>query len=165
MGDAQLSTELAALVARRLAERHGEFAVVGLARSGAAAARLLRATGLSVYASDASSSPEVRDVAMQLERDGASVQLGGHDLARLAHASVVVVSPGISPEAPPIAAARKAGVPVVSEVEVALRLLPALRYIATTGTNGKTTTTAHRALVACARPRSGRRGKYRHADF
>lgn len=142
MGDTQRSTELAALVARRLAERHGEFAVVGLARSGAAAARLLRATGLSVYASDASSSPDVRDVAMQLERDGASVQLGGHDLARLAHASVVVVSPGISPEAPPIAAARKAGVPVVSEVEVALRLLPALRYIATTGTNGKTTTTA-----------------------
>lgn len=70
------------------------------------------------------------------------VQVGGHDLARIAHASVVVVSPGVPPSAPPIAAARAADVPIVSEVEVALRLQPALRVIATTGTNGKTTTTA-----------------------
>ena len=54
MGDVESSQALAALVARRLAERRGEFAVIGLARSGEAAARLLRAAGLSVYASDAS---------------------------------------------------------------------------------------------------------------
>ena len=142
MGDARLPQDLASLVARRLAERRGEFAVVGLARSGAAAARLLRATGLSVYASDSTTSDAVREAAQQLEREGASVHVGGHDLARLAHASVVVVSPGIPPDAPPIVAARDAGVPIVSEVEIALRLQPALRFIATTGTNGKTTTTA-----------------------
>ncbi len=142
MGDARGPQELASLVARRLAERRGEFAVLGLARSGTAAVRLLRAAGLSVYASDASDSVAVRDTAKQLEREGASVQVGGHDLARLKRASVVVVSPGIPPDAPPVAAARAAGVPVVSEVEIALRLQPALRIIATTGTNGKTTTTA-----------------------
>ncbi|MBL0171426.1 MAG: UDP-N-acetylmuramoyl-L-alanine--D-glutamate ligase [Gemmatimonadaceae bacterium] len=136
------SPELAALVARRLAERDGEFAVVGLARSGTAAVRLLRAAGLSVYASDASASAAVHDTAAQLEGVGAKVQVGGHDLARLARAAVVVVSPGIPPEAAPLAAARAAGVPIVSEVEIALRLQPALRVIATTGTNGKTTTTA-----------------------
>jgi UDP-N-acetylmuramoylalanine--D-glutamate ligase len=142
MGDTRLPQDLASIVARRLAERHGEFAVLGLARSGAAAARLLRAAGLSVYASDASTAAEVRDAAAQLEREGASVHVGGHDLSRLAHASVLVVSPGIPPDAPPLLAARAAGVPIVSEVEVALRLQPALRFVAVTGTNGKTTTTA-----------------------
>ena len=142
MGETRLPQDLASLVARRLAERHGEFAVVGLARSGASAAHMLRAAGYSVYVSDASRDPDIRAAAEQLEREGASVQVGGHDLARLAHAAVVVVSPGIPPDAPPIKAARDAGVPVVSEIEVALRLQPALRVIATTGTNGKTTTTA-----------------------
>lgn len=136
------SQERAALVARRLAERRGEFAVLGLARSGCAAARLLRAAGLAVYASDASSSAAVRDNATALEREGVSVHVGGHDLARIAGASIVVVSPGIPPDAPPIVAAKRAQVPVVSEVEVALRLQPGLRIVATTGTNGKTTTTA-----------------------
>jgi UDP-N-acetylmuramoylalanine--D-glutamate ligase len=142
MTDALSAPELASLVARRLAERRGEFAVIGLARSGTAVVRLLRAAGMAVYASDASSSAAVRDTAQQLERLGASAETGGHDLARLAKAVVVIVSPGIPPEAPPLVAARAAGVPIVSEVEVALRLQPALRVIATTGTNGKTTTTA-----------------------
>lgn len=142
MGDARLPQELASLVARRLAERRGEFAVLGLARSGAAATRLLRAAGLSVYASDVSGTAAVRDMAAQLEREGASVDVGVHNLQRIAHAAVLVVSPGIPPSAPPIRAAVSAGVPVVSEVEVGLRLQPGLRYIATTGTNGKTTTTA-----------------------
>ncbi|MBP6774352.1 MAG: hypothetical protein KA154_15250, partial [Gemmatimonadaceae bacterium] len=142
MGDTRLPQDLASIVARRLAERRGEFAVIGMARSGASVARMLRAAGLSVYVSDASDSAEVRATGAELERAGAMVQVGGHDLARIAHASVVVVSPGVPPSAPPIAAARAADVPIVSEVEVALRLQPALRVIATTGTNGKTTTTA-----------------------
>lgn len=142
MSDAPLPQELASLVARRLAEKRGEFAVIGLARSGVAAARLLRAAGLSVYASDASATEEVRAAAAMLDREGASVDVGVHNVQRIAHCSVLVVSPGIPPTAPPIRAARSAGVPVVSEVELALRLQPALRYIAVTGTNGKTTTTA-----------------------
>jgi UDP-N-acetylmuramoylalanine--D-glutamate ligase len=142
MGDARSSQDLASLVARRLAERQGEFAVVGLARSGIAAARLLRAVGCSVYASDPSTSGAVREAGAMLEREGVSVDVGVHNVQRIAHCSVLVVSPGIPPTAPPIRAALSAGVPVVSEVEVALRLQPGLRYIATTGTNGKTTTTA-----------------------
>ena len=142
MGDARTSQDVAALVARRLAERQGEFAVIGLARSGIAAVRLLRAAGLSVYASDTSKAEAVRSAGAMLERDGASVELGIHNVQRIAHCSLLVVSPGIPPTAPPIRAALSAGVSVVSEVEVGLRLLPALRYIAVTGTNGKTTTTA-----------------------
>lgn len=134
--------EVAALVARRLAERAGEFAVIGLGRSGLAASRLLRRAGQSVYASDASTSDAVRNAARELEREGASVDVGQHNLERIAHAVVVVVSPGVPPTAAPLQVAEKAGIPIVSEVEIALRLTPQLRYIATTGTNGKTTTTA-----------------------
>jgi UDP-N-acetylmuramoylalanine--D-glutamate ligase len=134
--------EVASLVARRLAERTGEFAVIGLGRSGVAAARLLRKAGVSVYASDAGTSDSMRTAAAALEREGASVDVGMHNLERIAHAAAVVVSPGVPPTAPSLRTARDAGIPIVSEVEVALRLTPALRYIAITGTNGKTTTTA-----------------------
>jgi UDP-N-acetylmuramoylalanine--D-glutamate ligase len=116
--------------------------VIGLGRSGVAAGRLLRRAGLSVYASDTGTSDAIKAAAIELERDGASVDVGLHNLHRIKRAAVVVVSPGVPPTSPPLLAAVEAGVPVVSEVEVALRLQPALRYIAVTGTNGKTTTTA-----------------------
>lgn len=133
---------LAAEVARRLALRSGEFAVIGLGRSGRAVALLLRQAGVAVYASDAASNPGTLAVATELEAAGVEVSVGSHDMTRIAQASVVVVSPGVPPDAPPLRVARTVGVPVVSEVEIALRLQPGLRYIATTGTNGKTTTTA-----------------------
>lgn len=134
--------DLAGEVARRLSTRAGEFAVIGLARSGRAVSLLLRKANIAVYASDVTESPSTNATARELQAAGANVSVGSHDLARIARASVVVVSPGVPPDAAPIRAARDAGVPVVSEVEIALRLQPALRYIATTGTNGKTTVTA-----------------------
>jgi UDP-N-acetylmuramoylalanine--D-glutamate ligase len=122
--------------------RHGEVAVIGLGRSGDAASRLLRAAHASVYASDSAKSPETEKVANALRNAGVDAQLGGHDVARIARASLVVTSPGIAPDAPPLAAARKVGVPVISEMELALKAMPDLRYIAVTGTNGKSTVTA-----------------------
>jgi UDP-N-acetylmuramoylalanine--D-glutamate ligase len=119
-----------------------EIAVVGLARSGRAVATLLARTGNVVYASDAEHTPDLDATAEVLRREGVDVELGGHTLRRLEHASLVVASPGVPPDAPPIVAARRKGVDVVSEVEIALRFLPNLKYIAVTGTNGKTTTTA-----------------------
>lgn len=120
----------------------GEIAILGLGRSGAAAAKLLLADGNRVYVSDSGSAPSVNDAARQLGDLGATVDVGRHDLARIARASKVVVSPGIDPAAPPVAAAREAGRPLVSEIEVALGYLTEARIIAVTGTNGKTTTTA-----------------------
>ena len=121
---------------------NGEVAVVGLARSGRAAAQLLARSGSEVYASDAGRSPELEATALALHEDGVDVQIGGHDLERIARARLVVASPGVPPDAPPFAAARRAGVDVVSEIEIGLRFMPRLQYIAITGTNGKTTTTA-----------------------
>jgi UDP-N-acetylmuramoylalanine--D-glutamate ligase len=122
--------------------RAGETAVIGLGKSGSAAAELLVRDGVRVYASDAGSGPVIEKTAARLRALGVSVDAGAHDLARIARASVVVASPGVPPDAPPLARARAAGVPIVSEVDVGLRYLPGVPYIAITGTNGKTTTTA-----------------------
>src|SRR4051812_349226 len=121
---------------------HSEIAVVGLARSGRAAARLLARAGERVYASDSATSPELESTAAELREDKVDVQLGGHDNVRIANASLVVASPGVPPDAPPFIAARRSGVQIVSEIEIGLRFLPGLNYVAITGTNGKTTTTA-----------------------
>lgn len=119
-----------------------EAAVIGLGRSGASAARLLHAHGAPVYVSDSADSEALRETVAALGTAGIAAQAGGHDLARIARAGVVVVSPGVPPDAPPLETARRAGVPVISEVELALRAMPRVPYVATTGTNGKTTVTA-----------------------
>lgn len=121
----------------------GEVAVIGLARSGRAATRLLAKRGARVYASDSGAGhDDLTPVVAELRALGVAVDLGHHDLKRIAASTLVVASPGVPPDAPPLAAARAAGVPIVSEVEVALWFLPGQRYVAITGTNGKTTTTS-----------------------
>ena len=122
--------------------RRGEAAVIGLARSGLAAGRLLRRLGLAVYASDAGSGPALTEGAMLLTAEGCAVDLGRHNLERIAGASVVVVSPGVPPTAPPYVTAERAGVPIVSELDLAARCLPDTKLIVTTGTKGKSTTSA-----------------------
>ncbi|HTJ21904.1 MAG TPA: UDP-N-acetylmuramoyl-L-alanine--D-glutamate ligase [Gemmatimonadaceae bacterium] len=120
----------------------GEIAVVGLARSGRAAALLLARAGARVYASDSARSPELEDTAVELVREKVDVELGAHDLDRLSRCCLVVASPGVPPDAPPFQAACEAGIDIVSEIEIGVRFLPDLNYIAITGTNGKTTTTS-----------------------
>ena len=120
----------------------GEIAVIGLARSGRAVAKLLRKNGYTVYASDSSATGETSAAVSELRSLGITAETGGHDRTRLGKASLIVVSPGVPPNVPALMLARESGVPVVSEVEIALRFLPSSRIIAVTGTNGKTTTTA-----------------------
>lgn len=122
--------------------REGEVAVVGLARSGLAAARWLAAQGLRVYASDASDSPTVHEAASALTGLGVATEVGRHDLPRIARAAAVIVSPGVPPTAPPLVAARDAGREVVAELDLGARALPRTRLIVITGTLGKSTTTA-----------------------
>jgi UDP-N-acetylmuramoylalanine--D-glutamate ligase len=107
----------------------GPYLVVGLARSGVAAARMLERHG-RVIGTD-SGQPEVPA--------GIEVHLGVDGVELLDRAACVVKSPGVPNEAPAIAAARERGLPVLGELELAWRLLPQ-RFVAVTGTNGKTTT-------------------------
>ena len=127
---------------RELAPRESEIAVIGLARSGRAVATLLKKHGYNVYASDIASSPDTGLVAEQLRALGIAVDIGVHDLDRLSRAGLVVTSPGVPPTAKPLTLAREKGITIASEVEIALNFLNAPCLIATTGTNGKTTTTA-----------------------
>lgn len=120
----------------------GEIAVIGLGRSGLAATRLLLSRGYTVYACDDATSSQLEAAASQPALLGASVQTGGHDAQRIGRAALVVVSPGVPPDAAAMTSARKTSRTIVSEIEIALRLAPALQYVAVTGTNGKTTTTA-----------------------
>nr|MBA3867232.1 UDP-N-acetylmuramoyl-L-alanine--D-glutamate ligase [Solirubrobacterales bacterium] len=114
---------------------HGPFLVVGLARSGQAAVQLLATRGESVRAVD-SGNPER---AAGLERVGVEVFLDTDGLAQLEGTRTVVKSPGVPREARVIAAALDRGIEVVGELELAWRALPN-RFVAVTGTNGKTTT-------------------------
>jgi UDP-N-acetylmuramoylalanine--D-glutamate ligase len=113
----------------------GPWLVVGLARSGIAAARALLAAGERVVAVDSGAGAP----APGSLPEGLEVHLGTDGLAFLPHARAVVKSPGVPREAPVIAAARQRGVPVLGEMELGWRLL-ANEFIAVTGTNGKTTT-------------------------
>ncbi|HET8815780.1 MAG TPA: UDP-N-acetylmuramoyl-L-alanine--D-glutamate ligase [Solirubrobacterales bacterium] len=114
---------------------HGPFLVVGLARSGQAAARMLAGRGEVVRAVDLGH-PEG---AAGLRGAGVEVVLDTDGLAQLEGTRTVVKSPGVPREAPVIAAALERGIEVMGEMELAWRALPN-RFVGVTGTNGKTTT-------------------------
>jgi UDP-N-acetylmuramoylalanine--D-glutamate ligase len=116
-------------------------AVVGLARSGVAAARLIRRLGGRVLASDSGARESLSAQARDLEHLGCALWTGGHPDAAFAGADLVVVSPGVPLELPALEAARARGVPVIGELELGWRVMEA-DLVAITGTNGKTTTTA-----------------------
>jgi UDP-N-acetylmuramoylalanine--D-glutamate ligase len=112
----------------------GPFLVVGLARSGQAAARLLASRGETVRGAD-SGSP---GGAEGLREAGVEVHLDGDGVGLLDETRCVVKSPGVPREAPVIAAAEERGIEVIGELELAWRALPN-PFVGVTGTNGKTT--------------------------
>jgi UDP-N-acetylmuramoylalanine--D-glutamate ligase len=111
--------------------------VLGLARSGQAAALALRAQSVAVVGHDSADSVDVG----RLAGAGVEVHLGTDAEALLEGIDVVIKSPGIPAEAPPLPAARTRHIPVWSEIELGVRLL-GNPLVGVTGTNGKTTTTA-----------------------
>src|SRR5262245_42076886 len=111
--------------------------VVGAARSGLAAAELLRKRGARVTLTE--SRPSF-DEAASLVASGVQVETGGHRPETLAAADLIVVSPGVPVEQPAFAAARDRGVEIIGELELACGWLKG-RVIAITGTKGKSTTT------------------------
>ena len=124
--------------------------VVGAARSGVAAARLLARRGAVTTLTDRK--PQIPEAA-DLRAAGVRLELGGHVMASFAGASLIVMSPGVPPDLPEVARARAAGVPVIGELELASRWLRG-PIVAITGTKGKSTTTT---LVGRMLEASGRR--------
>lgn len=117
-----------------------KIVVVGAARSGAAAAAFALRRGARVTVSDRSPAGALGDTPARLAAQGAALELGGHREATFTTADLVVVSPGVPHTIAPLEAARRRGVAVIGELELALRFVDT-PVAAVSGTNGKTTVT------------------------
>jgi UDP-N-acetylmuramoylalanine--D-glutamate ligase len=115
--------------------------VVGLARTGVATALFCAARGAQVIAADARPENELRETADKLRDGGIRCEFGAHADDLFLAQDLIVPSPGVPADMPQLLAARKAGVTIWSEIELAFRFLSG-RLIGITGSNGKTTTTS-----------------------
>jgi UDP-N-acetylmuramoylalanine--D-glutamate ligase len=115
--------------------------VVGLARSGRAAVELLLGCGSSVVATDLKATEELRALAATWSRRGVRVVLGENPAGLTDGVDLVVLSPGVPHDTPLALGARERGIGVIGELELAYAVSRGI-WIAVTGTNGKTTTTA-----------------------
>jgi UDP-N-acetylmuramoylalanine--D-glutamate ligase len=114
--------------------------VVGLGKSGVASALFMKAHGAKVTVSDTKSGDELRNEIPVLLDHGITVETGGHGDRTFRGQDLIVVSPGVPVDAPPLVQARSLGEQVIGEIELAAQFLPG-PVIAITGSNGKTTTT------------------------
>ncbi len=126
--------------------------VIGLGRSGIAAAKVLNQDGWDVTLGDSAtessilSRPNGQDLQasiQKLQQENIAVKLG-HSLSLTAEhkPDLIVVSPGVPWDIPILVAARNQGIDTIGEIELAWRYLSAIPWLGVTGTNGKTTTTA-----------------------
>ncbi len=115
--------------------------VVGLGKSGVASALFMKAHGARVTVSDTKSGDELRNEIPVLLDHGITVETGGHGERTFRGQDLIVVSPGVPVDAPPLVQARSLGETVIGEIELAAQFLPG-PVVAITGSNGKTTTTA-----------------------
>jgi UDP-N-acetylmuramoylalanine--D-glutamate ligase len=115
--------------------------VVGLGKSGLAAALFLRRKGAQVTVSDVRSAAALAHDLPALLDQGIMVEAGGHGLLTFRRQDLIVVSPGVPLDTPELVQVRNFGLPVIGELELAARFL-AGKTLAITGSNGKTTTTS-----------------------
>src|SRR5579863_3272503 len=115
--------------------------VVGLGKSGLAAALFLRRRGAQVTVSDIRSAEALAKDIPSLLEEGINVEAGGHGLLTFRRQDLIVVSPGVPLDTPELAQVRSFGLPVIGELELAARFLKG-KTLAITGSNGKTTTTS-----------------------
>jgi len=115
--------------------------VVGLGKSGLAAAIFLRRQGAHVTVSDIRSAEALAKDIPALLDEGINVEAGGHGLLTFRRQDLIVVSPGVPLDTPELVQARNLGRPIIGELELAARFLKG-QILAVTGSNGKTTTTS-----------------------
>ena len=115
--------------------------VVGLGRSGLAAARLAARREAIVTVTDERTEDDLGEAAREARELGATLRLGGHPGDLAGDTDLIVLSPGVPTTVPLVAEARRLGVPVWGEVELAGRFFRG-RIVGVTGSNGKSTVTA-----------------------
>ncbi len=114
--------------------------VVGLGKSGVAAARFLKRQGARVTVSDTRPASSIAELAPLLD-EGIMVEAGSHGLLTFRRQDLIVVSPGVSPAVPELRRVRSLGIHIIGELELGMLFLQG-ETLAVTGSNGKTTTTA-----------------------
>jgi UDP-N-acetylmuramoylalanine--D-glutamate ligase len=123
-----------------LSEQKKYIVILGAGESGTGAAVLATRRGHEVFVSDKGAiAARYRE---ELAENDIPYEEGGHDYERILRAEEIVKSPGISEDTPLMKRVRAAGIPVISEIELAYRYAGPCKIIAITGSNGKTTTTA-----------------------
>lgn len=127
--------------------------IIGLGRSGIAAARLLKREGWDVSVSDRNASQVLVQQQQALKAEGIDAYLDRQfgplilEKQTLSHIDLVVVSPGVPWDLPGLVHARELGIATIGEIELAWRYLQRYPWVGITGTNGKTTTTALIAAI------------------
>lgn len=116
--------------------------VIGLGKSGIAAAKLLKQHGWDVVLSDRSQDEVFRDTQQVLAAQDIIVKLGHKPSLEEKKLDLIVVSPGVPWDIPFLVSARAEGIDVIGEMELAWQHLQQVQWVGITGTNGKTTTTA-----------------------
>jgi UDP-N-acetylmuramoylalanine--D-glutamate ligase len=114
--------------------------VVGLAKTGLATAKFLKAKGSRVSTTEVRSEEEMKGAVQELEGMDLTMEWGGHRKETFLNQDLIVLSPGVDLAIEPIQEAMRNGVRVISEIELAYRFID-VPVVAVTGTNGKTTTT------------------------
>jgi len=127
--------------------------VAGLARSGMAAAFLLKSRGAEVYATDCGNSGDLRKNAKSLRKKGIKVEIGAHTRGFVKGKDLMVISPGVPEDSPVFKWAAEERVLVIGEVELGYLCCEA-PIVAVTGTNGKSTTTT---LIGAILKKAGRK--------
>jgi UDP-N-acetylmuramoylalanine--D-glutamate ligase len=122
--------------------------IIGLGRSGIAAARLLKQEGWDVTLSDRSNTDNLQQLQTNLQQEGITVKLGiTHHYDPSNSPNLIIVSPGVPWDIPYLIEARNQGIDTIGELELAWRYLKKTPWVGITGTNGKTTTTALIAAI------------------
>lgn len=121
--------------------------VIGLGKSGIAAARLLRCQGWQVTVSDRGTSEVLQNLGRELAAADIAVKLSDSFAPDPTEMQQIVVSPGVPWDLPALVKAREMGIETIGEAELAWRSLQPLPWVGITGTNGKTTTTALIAAI------------------
>ncbi len=122
-----------------------KITVIGLARSGEAAAYLALSDGFPVFVSDSGNSEEIQSRAEKLRAEGVEVEIGEHS-EKIYSCEMIILSPGVPLTAPVIVEAKKRGIPVISEIEFAFGYERG-KVVAITGSNGKSTTATLEAKI------------------
>lgn len=121
--------------------KNKRITIIGMGKSGLAAAKILHSQGAKVKICDVKEDKELKDILEDLKLANISYFTGGYEHKSLLNSDLIVISPGVPFNLPELVEARYKGCEVISEIELAYQLNPTIPIIAITGTNGKTTTT------------------------